>query len=134
LKRLTNLLIAALFFATTSSASEPLTEAEALEYVQRFPEAAAADVMRLEAIERVVPEITFPQYLIVVTQDGRMLEVTATPQNELRIDAGTVGWEIIPPTLRKRVDGPPRGASVVAIGAGFTAGALLTLLLLVPRL
>jgi hypothetical protein len=134
LKQRTSLLIVVLFCAATADAYEPLTEAEALQYVRQAPEAAAADVMKLEAIENAVPIVDVPQFFHVVTREGNELVIHSAPRGLLRIDAASVGWTITLPSSETRVVERSRGSPVLLVGAGFTVGALVTLLALLPRL
>lgn len=127
-KRCTLLVIVALCSIATSSAYEPLSEAEAREYVDRFPEAAAEDVRALDAVENEEPAVEIPTYNVIVVSD----EVILDPREPLAITVGHLGWEITLPEQRAAYEPEThsRFADILASGAvGIGIGVFLVLLL-----
>jgi hypothetical protein len=125
-KRFTLLVIVALCSIAISSAYEPLSESEAREYVQRFPDAAAEDVMTLDVIEHEQPTVEIPTYNVIVVRD----EVILQPREPLRFEVGHVGWKITLPEQRAAYE--PARPHYVAVGAAsFAAGALAALTVVV---
>lgn len=121
--RYTILAIVVLCFAAPSSAYEPLSDEEAREYVRRFPDAAAEDVQRLDAIEHVEPTVDVPSFDVVVTDS----EVIIRPRSPLTVEAASVGWSIILPEQRAAYEPVTRRwwPAVVTSGAvGALLGAL----------
>ena len=126
--RYTILAIVALCFAAPSSAYAPLSDEEAKEYVRRFPDAAAEDVQRLDAIEHVSPTVGIPEYTVIVTDS----EVILQPRAPLTIKAASVGWAITLPEQRAPYEPVTRRwfPIVATSGAvGFAIGVLAVVLL-----
>jgi hypothetical protein len=118
--RYTILAIVALCFAAPSSAYEPLSDEEAREYVRRFPEAAAEDVQRLDAIENAEPTVDVPSFDVVVTDS----QVIIRPRSPLTVEAASVGWSITLPEQRAPYEPVTRRWWPVVVASG-TVGALL---------
>jgi hypothetical protein len=121
--RYTILAIVALCFAAPSSAYEPLSDEEAREYVRRFPDAAAQDVQRLDAIEHAEPTVDVPSFDVVVTDS----QVIIRPRSPLTVEAASVGWSITLPEQRAPYEpASRRWWPVVAVSGavGFALGVL----------
>ena len=121
-KRFTSLVIVALCFAATSSAYEPLTEEQAREYVDRFPKAAAEDVIRLDVVEHATPTLDIPRY-DVIAADGKVI---LRPRSPLTIEVGHLAWSVTLPEQRAAYE--PNQPSYLAVGlASFAVGAIAAL-------
>ncbi|MFP4378690.1 MAG: hypothetical protein ACLFP4_16735 [Spirochaetales bacterium] len=118
-KRSISLVIVALCCVAIGSAYEPLTEAEAREYVERFPAEAAEDVQALDRVEHEEPELELPTYNVIVIDD----EILLIPRSPLTVTVGHLGWEITLPEQRAAYE--PESLSYIAVGvASFAVGAL----------
>lgn len=115
------LLLAALVLPLAAE-SPPLTLAEARAYVASYPEAAAEDIVALDAIERAIPEATMPAGALIFAGD-RIAWAWAGPL-ELRV-AGRLAYRIELPTASARAPRPPWWLYVAAAGGGLLAGVLL---------
>lgn len=116
----TLLAIAALLAADLGA----LTLEEAAAYIQRDPAGAAADIVRLDAIEHATPVLSGGALAVLVTDDGL---VRAYPTSPLVVDvAGELRYVINLPTATARIARPPPrlGALLVAGAVGLAAGAL----------
>lgn len=105
----------------------PLTQAEAAAYVARFPADAAADIIKLDAIEHAPPAVTLPRGILVTT-DTALAWSWAGPL-ELSIGAGAATYAItLPPA---KVNRPPPAwwpvpaAAVGGLIVGLVAGLLI---------
>lgn len=107
----------------------PLTIEEAREYVALLPEAAAQDIVTLDAVQHAVPVVTVPQLAVIVA--GADVAVSWVAPLEVSIADGALLYRI---TLEPRLaeDVVPRApwwAGPAWAAGGMAAGALLTLLL-----
>jgi hypothetical protein len=104
----------------------PLTAAEAARYVREHPELAAADVLRLQEIERAVPVVRGARLVVVATDDG-VLRAYWDPEPVMAIDvAGELRYMIRLPEATAQMQRPPPafGGYVVAAGLGLLVGAV----------
>jgi hypothetical protein len=104
--------------AIPSAISEPLTKAEAWDYLKANPKAAAEDIVALDSIERAVPEISKPRLVIVYDENGTISAYwDPEPTLELSI-ADRLFYEITLPEAEADGPKPGRIPRWVAIGAG----------------
>jgi len=116
------ILYVALSIRPAAAEDSPLTIEEAQAYVARFPADAAADVVKLDALEHAMPVVTLPRGILVET--SRALGWTWAGPLELSIAGGVLAYSITLPTASARAPKPPWWPYIVAGGAGLVAGLL----------
>jgi len=120
------LVVVACLMAVKLYGEGPLTLDEARAYVLQNPEAAAEDVVALDAIERAVPLATLPAFVFAWTSEG--VAVGWSGPMVLSI-AGRLEYELTLPPAYAGAPKPDPWRWIVPAGAGALAGLVLGIVL-----